>query len=162
MAYDYNVSNEGGDNLKEAANNNNLNIDLKEFSDSYTRGTKVKWNAFEALQAESNKGEKITISPVTILEHEEDHAVMNSELKGKPRLDKLKNSDNQFDTKEERRVITGSEMKTGNLNGEIPKGQYRKDHRKDIRPYKFIKVTSPILNSPLNPFKVYDPKHEKN
>ncbi len=41
---------------------------------------------------------------------------------GKPRPDKIKNSDKQFDTKEERRVITGSEMKTGNLNGEIPKG----------------------------------------
>lgn len=128
----------------------------------YTNGNEVKWNAFEALQAESNTGEKITISPATSLEHEVDHAVMNVKLEGKPRPEKIKNSDKQFDTKEERRVITGSEMKTGNLNGEIPKGQYRKDHGKDNKSYKFIKVMSPILTSPLNPFKIYDPKHEKN
>jgi len=106
--------------------------------------------------------QEITISPATSLEHEVDHAVMNSKLEGKPRPDKNKNSDKQFDTKEERRVMTGSDMKTGNLNGEIPKGQYRKDHGKDNRSYKFIKVMSLISTSPLNPFKIYNPKHAKN
>lgn len=42
------------------------------------------------------------------------------------------------------------------------RGQYGKDHGKDNRSYKFIKVMSPISTSPLNPFKIYNPKHEKN
>lgn len=144
-----------------AANDGKINVKLSEFSDSKAQGNAVFWNPFEALKTVSNKGNEITLSAATILEHEMDHAVRNIKKPDQVRVDNQEGSDPQYDTKEESRAITGSEMKTGNLNGEIPKGEYRNDHGKGGN-YQFIKVSSPILTNPLIPFKIYDPKHEKN
>lgn len=145
-----------------AANDGKINVKLSEFSDSKAQGNAVFWNPFEALKTVSNKGNGITLSAATILEHEMDHAVRNIKKPDQVRVDNQEGSDPQYDTKEESsRAITGSEMKTGNLNGEIPKGEYKNDHGKG-GDYQFIKVSSPILTNPLIPFKIYDPKHEKN
>ncbi|MCW8309705.1 hypothetical protein K7A41_00525 [Sphingobacterium sp. InxBP1] len=157
LAYEYNKNNGGGDNITKAAFDNSTRFKLSEYFDSQAVGTDVYWQSWQALKTETNKGEEITLSPATILEHEFDHAVNNSKM-SKEGKKAPKVLDNQYDNTEEKRVIQGSEKKTGNLNGEIPKDQYRKDHRTET----FINVSSPILNSPKYPFKVYNPYYEKN
>ncbi len=157
VAYEYNISNGGGDNMKAAALDNSTNFELVQFPDSKAVGTEVYWHPFQALKTETNKGEEITLSPATILEHEFDHAVnsnkMNKEGNKMPKV-----TDGQYDNTEEKRVIQGSEKKTGNLNGEIPKNQHRKDHRTGT----FLNVSSPVSNNPKYPFKIYNPYYEKN
>src|SRR5690606_26149129 len=77
VAYEYNIHNGGGDNVKAAALDNSTNFKLVEYPDSKAVGTEVYWHPLQALKTETNKGEEITLSPATILEHEFDHAVNN-------------------------------------------------------------------------------------
>ena len=56
-------------------------------------------------------------SPATVLEHEFDHAVDNTK-NHKIHDERRNQKDKQYDNKEERRVITGSERKTAKANGE--------------------------------------------
>jgi hypothetical protein len=92
----------------------------------------------------SKTAEGHVYSPATILEHEMDHA--NSYLtnpdKHKERVDTY---NKQYDTAEEMRVITGSEAKTAQANGEFPKGYVRSDHKD----HGSIRVGSPIQTTPM-------------
>ncbi|MDR3046464.1 MAG: hypothetical protein LBU51_02470 [Bacteroidales bacterium] len=54
-------------------------------------------------------------------------------------------TDKSYDNKEERRVITGSEAKTAQANGEYPKGYTRTDHNH----YKSIRVSNPTKTTPM-------------
>jgi len=124
-AYNYDVKNGGGDNLKEAATNPDIQVSVTEstvengdYSTNINGFEYVFWNPNEGLLTE----EGVVLSPATMLEHETDHAVnsaKNSEGNQK---------DSQYTTKEEKRVITGSEKKTGTANGEFKKGEQRKSH----------------------------------
>ena len=93
----------------------------------------ISWNP--SLGFEGEKG--VVISPTTILNHELDHAV---EDKTHPKeydknTDKKKGKDAQYDNKEERRVITGTEQKTALALGEIQPGQVtRRSHKADWYP----------------------------
>ncbi|WP_367331360.1 hypothetical protein [Sphingobacterium multivorum] len=138
--------------MKAAALDNSTNFELVQFPDSKAVGTEVYWHPFQALKTETKEGEEITLSPATILEHEFDHAV-NSNKMDKEGNKRPKVTDGQYDNSEEKRVIQGAEKKTGNLNGEIPKNQHRKDHRTGT----FLNVSSPVLNNPKYPFKIYNP-----
>ena len=126
-AYLYNGKNGGGKNLITAVTNPKYHIYVAEPENSdesyYYDGIKQK-----TVFWESRLGTKTTEggfqSPATILEHEMSHAVddvNNHEehvrRKGQP--------DNQYDSKEERRVITGSEAETAKANKEST----RKDHK---------------------------------
>ena len=156
-AYNYNVENGGGDNLKNAAISTDFTVNVvgtTEHSERKDMDTGkpqlesfVRWNPTEGL--ETSKG---TLSPATILEHEMDHGVQyqtktEQYLKDK---DVNKSSDPHFSNKEEKRVITGSEYKTGVANGElqpIPKERGKNDS--NYRGHKnntFIRVVSPISN----------------
>ena len=82
-------------------------------------------------------------SPATILNHEIDHGndYLTSPKDHNERNDAGITSpgpgyDSQYDTKEERRVITGSEAETARSNGEA----IRKDHKGT--PYRTVSPTS--------------------
>ena len=86
------------------------------------------------------------MSPATMLEHEMDHGVRYTTIKDFSVYRKESNldSDPQYDTLEERRVIRSSEAKTARANGEVPQNYFRKNHKG-----KHIVVPSPISNKKL-------------
>lgn len=68
-------------------------------------------------------------SPATIFDHEADHALEHKTNTHVYEVNRVKDSDPQYETKEERRVITGSEQKTSRANGETRPGQVtRRNH----------------------------------
>ena len=124
QAYNYNISNGGGDNMKEAATNKSLKIKVadskafgynKSFYDpSVDKGGKVVyWNSRQAMKTTEGGYQ----SPATTAEHEIDHAVHDAKFPDEhSKLSRTK--DDQYENKEEKRVITGSERKTAIKNGE--------------------------------------------
>jgi hypothetical protein len=142
-AYNYDVKNGGGDNLKEAATNPNLKISITEVktlgSDMYYNDNGndvIYWNPFEATETE----EGLTFSAATALEHEADHGVQAAKDYAALR-EREKTYDAHYDNKEEQRVITGSEKKTAKANGEFKEGQVRKSHRSK-KDYRAVSPTS--------------------
>lgn len=66
------------------------------------------------------------LSPTTVLNHEADHALDDIENPVEHNRNR-KTSDANFDNKEERRVILGTETETAIKLGEIEKGQISRD-----------------------------------
>ena len=153
-AYNYNIGNGGGKNLMEAATNHNLNIQVKNnngWGSEYNTGNQtVYWDADRAVEGEFmtplsyNSQNEYWISPATILEHEFDHAVFCA-LDPKSFYLLLHTKDDQYDNKEEKRVITGSERETAIKNKEINKYQVRKNHEGNLR-----KVDNSTENKPVS------------
>jgi hypothetical protein len=91
------------------------------------------------------------------LEHEFDHGVdwQTNTAEHDKNNNPNKRPDSYFKNKEEKRVITGSEYKTGVANGElkpIPKGRER--YNSSYRSHKegantFVPVNSPISNKKI-------------
>ena len=140
-AYNYNVKNGGGDQMQAAAIATDYTLNLVQteegstfqttFNGPRTEGT-VFWNPNDGL--ETPKG---TLSPATVLEHEMDHGV-DWQTNTAEHIKGQKTSDPHFGNKEEKRVITGSEYKTGVANGElkpIPKGRenYSSSYRGHVK-----------------------------
>jgi len=138
-AYNYDVKNGGGDNLRAAAKSTEVAVNIiqtngESKNTDYIKGGQtlnfVEWNTTKGLKTT----EGFNMSPATILEHEVDHALReetdlkNSDLK-QFNSDSEKGSDQQYETKEERRVEEGSEAKTAHSNGEFPKGYIRQNHK---------------------------------
>jgi RHS repeat-associated protein len=155
-SYNYNIENGGGDKMQAAATATDYTLNLKQteghsnfqttFNGPRTEGT-VFWNPSEGL--ETSQG---TLSPATILEHEMDHGVEWQTNTSEYRKNR-NTSDSHFGNLEEKRVITGSEYKTGVANGElkpVPKGKignsssYRR-HSRDSKNI-FIPVIFPVSN----------------
>ncbi len=147
-AYNYNLGNGGGENMKEAATNSDLNIKLIQGDetmfvtakdDSYSY---IQWNPTDGIKSD----EGYTMSPATCLEHEFDHGVSYAKdpvAYHERRDDDNPNSyDKQYENKEERRVITGSEARTARANYEYPEGYVRKNHNGG----RFVTVPSSTSN----------------
>lgn len=85
----------------------------------------IYWNP--EMGVLSNEG--VFMSAATVLNHEADHALRSLlDPQGLARDTKY-DANNPYDTKEEERVITGSEQETALRHGEIKEGQTtRKDH----------------------------------
>jgi len=126
-SWNYNVGNGGGDPSFEAATNSKITINLYETDGrSFHLDGTVYWNPSEGTLTETGN----VLSPSTVLDHELDHGVQRATNPDQFDNDRTPNSDNQYDTKEERRVITGSEQKTAKANGEIKNGTVtRTDHK---------------------------------
>ena len=151
-AYDYDIKNGGGDNLKKAATSTDFSINLARTTENSERKNMntgkpqlesfVLWNP--ELGVETKEG--YSMSPATILEHEMDHGVRYTTIEDYSVLRKetKDNSDPQYGKLEERRVITGSEAKTARANGEVPKNYSRKSHAG-----RHIVVPSPISNKKI-------------
>lgn len=137
-AYNYDVNNGGGDNLKEAATNHKIAINVLSASEygedaSYDNAGNVYWNQDEAFQSENGLNE----SPASVLEHEFTHGVDDAK-DHKAHMFRRSQYDAQYGNKEERRVITGSELETEIKNGEYKPGQVANSHGG-----KFYKVNDP-------------------
>ena len=99
----------------------------------------VEWNPNQGLYTGN-----AVLSPATLLNHELDHAI---EYQQNPdmylsNIKLIPNDD--YHTKEEKRVITGSERKTAEAFGEIEEGDITRDGHHGIH----IKTESPISNKP--------------
>ncbi len=111
-------------------------------NDQFDSGTKtITWDPNEGIYTTNGHA----LSPSTALNHEADHA--NEFDKNPTRYHKdTKTSDANYDNKEEKRVITGSEQKTAKVLGEIKDGEVtRTDHRG--QPFR---TTSPTSTNDAN------------
>jgi len=93
----------------------------------------IKWDP--NLGVTTNEGQ--TMSPTAVLNHEIDHANQFDKKPDEYKKDRVRGTDAQYDSKEERRVITGSEQETAKKLGEIKEGEVtRKDHAGTAFPTK--------------------------
>jgi RHS repeat-associated protein len=156
-AYNYNVKNGGGEKMQTASKATDYTLNLVQtengsnFQTTFTKSGSTEgtifWNPDMGL--ETSKG---TLSPATILEHEMDHGVewQTNTIEHRKNREMM---DDHFGNKEEKRVIMGSEYKTGVANGElkvVPKEKelidaYYREHNKNSNNV-FIPVNSPISN----------------
>lgn len=127
-AYNYNVGNGGGKSLKAIAENKYATVSVQQqslngnyASDTYSKQEGSFGDKYNVVSWNPNLGMETTngyfLSPATVLEHEASHALgalMNIQE------DTNYGSDPQYDSQEERRVITGPEQETAQANGEIP------------------------------------------
>ena len=99
----------------------------------------VKWNPKAGLETT----EKYRESPATVLEHEFGHGVREAKSSDlhQYNLDTDRGSDKQYDTKDDRRIETGTEANTARANGEFPNNYMRTNHDG-----KLIETPSPISN----------------
>jgi RHS repeat-associated protein len=147
QAYNYNIENGGGDNLRIAATDSKYQIYLQKGNDNlFNRGKgRVSWNPLKAV--EFSNGNRI--SAATALEHEFDHAVSYSNNAAAYML-RRGTYDESYRNMEERRVIRGSETKTALANREITGGVTRESYGKGGT--RFIPTSSPISTSARQPF----------
>jgi hypothetical protein len=121
---------------------------------SYSRKTKtISWDPSQALLT----NELHELSPTSVLNHEVDHALQHDENPEQQKTDG-KTPDSQYDNKEEKRVIEGSEQETAKKLGEIKEGEVtRKDHSGTL-----YETTSPTSTKWKNEVIVTPKKDEKN
>lgn len=141
QSYKYNVDNGGGESMSALANNKDLTVNLVEakYGESYHKAGTVFWDTKYA----SKTAEGHVYSPATIMEHEMDHAksyLTDSEAHTK----RVNTPDKQYGNAEEKRVITSSEAKTAQANGEFPKGYVRTDHKD----HGDVRVSNPTKTTP--------------
>lgn len=128
-AYNYNTTRGGGNRMKEAATNHSVMIDVVEHFESRGAPESIRnlvfWNPYGGLLTDEGD----ILSPATIFEHEIDHRLHKVQVgEYKHNKDLFTKSENGFDSIEEERVITGSELTTGTANKEFKKSIGRKSH----------------------------------
>ena len=135
-AYQYNkangikAGNGGGASTVAIVENTGIKVNVTEatlrdqYSPDASHGT-IYWNSEWGSQNDNGT----VRSPATIFDHEADHALEHKTNPEAYEVNRVKDSDLQYDTKEERRVITGSEQKTARANGDTRPGQVtRRNH----------------------------------
>ncbi|MDR1349057.1 MAG: hypothetical protein LBJ63_11655 [Prevotellaceae bacterium] len=136
-AYKYNKSNGerarngGGASTVAAVERTDISINVMETEygsqyEQYNTGGTLFWNP----NLGSKTAENIIRSPASVFDHEADHAVDAKTNPVQHETNAQYGTDNQYGTKEERRVITGSEQKTARANGEIKSGQVTRTNHK--------------------------------
>ncbi len=144
-AYQYNKRNTGGDNpmTKAVEGNVMINIMQTDGPNGYRSAfNTIDWNPELGLETETT-----VLSPATSADHEFDHG-LDDIASPDEHAKRASTPDAQYDTKEERRVITGSEQKTAKANGEI-KGNLptRRNHKgRDV-------ITTGVTSSVIDPTK---------
>ena len=144
-AYQYNKRNTGGDNpMTKAVEGNVMIIIVQTDGPNGYRSAfnTIDWNPELGLETETT-----VLSPATSADHEFDHG-LDDIASPDEHAKRASTPDAQYDTKEERRVITGSEQKTAKANGEI-KGNLptRRNHKgRDV-------ITTGVTSSVIDPTK---------
>jgi hypothetical protein len=117
----------------------------------YDKSTRtITWVSREGLF--TNEGHEL--SPTTMLNHEVDHALQHDKNPMQQQIDSNTPVAN-YKTKEEERVITGSEQTTAKALGEIKEGEVtRKDHGGTT-----YETTSPVSTEWKEPWQVVSPKN---
>ena len=147
-AYNYNVSNGGGDNMKRAAFDKNEQYELFYVgemlganSNNQNGRSFIRWNPLTGLQVENGD----ILSPATILEHEFDHSIARV-YDTKAFYERGKTSLKDYKNKEEYRVISGSETKTARANGEISANKTQSRYSHSAGQNTLVPVESPTSN----------------
>jgi hypothetical protein len=134
-AYKYNKSNgerannAGGASTVAAVESTDISIHVMETQfyskyEQYNAEGTIQWNPYMGAQTDDG----IVMSPATVFDHEADHAV-DAKTNPKEHEKNRDTPDKQYENKEEKRVISGSEQKTARANGDTKKGQVtRKNH----------------------------------
>ena len=186
-AYNYNVKNGGGKNLKKIAEDSSIKQTVKESSTGSSFNTPVPlagipatlyWNPSGGVDTSDNTGENgVIISPATVLEHEADHA--REYIYERSNFDLNSNcSDPDYDDLEEERVIRGSEQVTARANGEISGNQVTRNHHggypviikggptstkvNNKATYKRLSKLSGGINGRAIPLKIFDKYRTSN
>ncbi len=151
-AWFFNVSNGGGDNMKDAAFDREREYNLIETNDGNSRSTSdqgvpsiIVWDPIGGLEVENGD----ILSPATTLEHEFDHAVDRRKDKEKHQERRGKQSDKNYSNDEEIRVIKGSETKQAKLNGEIDKNKTQSRYCHGCGTNKKVKTKGPTSNEKI-------------
>lgn len=114
-AYNYNVENGGGEKMQAIAGNSKLSVGVTISEEgSFLSSGYIYWNPTAGAEYENGT----VVSPATVLEHESDHA-LERHTNYSNFNDGRRTPDAQYENKEERRVITGSEQRTARANKEI-------------------------------------------
>ena len=129
-AYNYNIKNGGGNNLK---------VIVTDKDNKYVSNNKglIRFNPNAGLKLDDGN----ILSPATGLEHEAAHAVND-------KFDKQNEKyDSKYGTKEEKNVIKGAELETARANGELPiNHQGRESHSEG----KWVVTKSVISNKEID------------
>ncbi|GAA5040215.1 hypothetical protein GCM10011506_40440 [Marivirga lumbricoides] len=124
-AYNTLQENGVGENVRAIAENSKTQVNLYKADRSTSEGYSIWWNP----EGGSKTDQGVVMSPATVLEHESDHRNhydLKPEEHRKLQSQKLPGWTNA----EEKRVITGSELRTSRALGEIPKnGVTRTNHK---------------------------------
>ena len=140
-AYNYNIKNGGGNNLKVIVTNAKIKIEIVETDkdNKYVSNNKglIRFNPNAGLKLDDGN----ILSPATGLEHEAAHAVND-------KFDKQNEKyDSKYGTKEEKNVIKGAELETARANGELPiNHQGRESHSEG----KWVVTKSVISNKEID------------
>ena len=110
----------------------------------------IYWNPKQGLLTK----ELVSLSPITLLNHEGDHG-LRFMLDPEGMMKDKKTSHPDYSNMEEKRVIEGTEQKTAEALGEVEKGKpTRKDHWGNK-----ITVSSPDSNKDVNEFVIIGVKN---
>ena len=118
-ALNHNIRNGGGKPSRTAVYDRNLIVSIYETDGKQSSGKGVAyWNPELGLSVDNGN----VLSPATGLDHELDHAIQ-ALLNPEQFKNDRNTNDRQYSNKEEKRVITGSELETAKSNGDIKKNQ---------------------------------------
>ena len=138
-AYQYNkangvkVGNGGGASTVKIVENADIKVNVMEtplevtYNPYAARGAGcIYWKSDWGLQNENGT----VTSPATDFDHEAAHALEHKTNAQEYEVNRVRGNDSQYDSKEERRVITGPEQRTARANGETRPGQMtRRNHK---------------------------------
>ncbi|MCS3201772.1 RHS repeat domain-containing protein [Candidatus Bacteroides intestinigallinarum] len=138
-AYQYNkangitAGNGGGASTVEIVENADIKVNVMEtalevtYSPDAARGVGcIYWKSDWGSQNENGT----VTSPATDFDHEAAHALEHKTNAQEYEVNRIRGNDSQYDSKEERRVITGPEQRTARANGETRPGQMtRRNHK---------------------------------
>jgi hypothetical protein len=116
----------------------------------------ITWDPRTGTTTTDAEGNKHKLSPSNLLNHEADHA--NQYDKNPEQYQKDRNTkDDDYQNKEEKRVITGSEQDTAHKLGEVPAGQVTRNSHDGGTLYP---TTGPTSTKPA-PAEPAKPKEER-
>ena len=128
--------------ISEAMYNPSYTITVKEGDNSQFDGRKneISWNPTAAILTE----EDYVLTPMEVLNHEFDHGVYYQNASDEEKKQMIE-PDSQYERKEERRVIEGSEQDTALKLGRIKYGQVTRSNHIGTT----IPVSDPLSEEPL-------------
>ena len=133
-AYNYNIKNGGGENMKAAASDKKIKVGVEEtsYDNRYSESANlIRFNPRAGLKLSDGN----ILSPATGLEHETAHK-MNAKNKI------AKKYDEKFGNSEERSVIQGAELKTAKANRELPANHVGRKYHNEGKWVETHSVTS--------------------
>ena len=153
-----------GDIITKAMMDVSYTITIAEISNDDKRGSKYNYKTgnlyWAPEQGLSTEGDYI-LSPMEVLQHEFDHGVHDGTNHEEHVDSSMKDNKNPYDSKEEQRVITGSEQDTAKKLGKLREGQKtRTNHSgklivtEDVTSSRFLRLPGQSEDESMDEFVV--------